>query len=163
MADASGSRDTYPAASIVAAVTACELIIRFLLLRPLIAGYVFNTKLAMRLVREGYSARTDLDRRLLPDACRAWGLDLDALTLPNGQSLWDSLRLLIEVRNKYVHRAEPVLAEQAEGALDCAEGLIDQMVRPLANRLDLEWPPTSWAHKGRTHDPTEASFDYMGS
>ena len=163
LADADGFKDTHPAASIVAAVTAAELIIRFLLLRPLVAGLVFNTKLAMRLVREGYTARTDRDRGLLPDACRAWGLALDALKLPNGQRLWDSLRLLIEVRNKYVHRAEPVLAEQAAGAIDCAEGLIDQVVRPLANRLELEWPPAGWTHKGRTYDPVEASFDYMGS
>lgn len=48
--------------------------------------------------------------------------------LPNGEHLWGSLRLLIRVRNRYVHRAEPVLAEQAAGAFDCAHGLIAQMV-----------------------------------
>ena len=163
LADAEATRDLYPASSIVAAITATELAIRFLLLRPLIAGLVFNTKLAMRLVREGYTARTERDRRLLPDACRAWGLDLEGLTLPNGEALWDALRLLTEVRNNYVHRAEPVLPEQAAGALDCAEGLIDQAVRPLASRLALDWPPAGWTHKGRTYDPVEASFDYMGS
>jgi hypothetical protein len=163
LADAHASSDTYPAGSIVAAVTGAELVTRFLLLRPLVAGLVFNTKLAMRLVREGYSAQTERDRRLLPDACRAWGLDVGALTLLNGQPLWDSLRALIEVRNKNVHRAEPVLPEQAAGAIDCAEGLIDQLVRPLCTRLELEWPPTGWTHKGRTYDPVDASFDYMGS
>jgi hypothetical protein len=162
LADANGARDTNPAASIVAAVTAAELTIRFLLLRPLVAGLVFNTKLAMKLVREG-PAGTERDRRLLPDACRAWGLDLDTLMVPNGQPLWESLRALIEVRNKYVHRAEPVLGEQAAGAIDCAEGFIDQVVRPLGARLGLEWPPTGWTHRGRTHDPVVAAFDYMGS
>jgi hypothetical protein len=163
LADAQASSEPYPAGSIVAAVTGAELIIRFLLLRPLIAGLVFNTKLAMRLVREGYSAQMERDRRLLPDACRAWGLDLDGLKLPNGQPLWETLRALIEVRNKNVHRAEPVLREQAVGAIDCAEGLIDQLVRPLSTRLELEWPPAGWTHKGRTYDPVDASFDYMGS
>ena len=163
LAEAHGSRDAYPAGSIVAAVTAAELVIRFLLLRPLVAGLVFNTKLAMTLVREGQSPRTERDRRLLPVACRAWQLDLEALTLPNGQLLWESLRSVIEVRNKHVHRAEPVLREQAAGAIDCAQGLIDQAVRPLSTRFGLEWPPGGWNHGGRTHDPVEASFDYMGS
>ena len=163
LADANSTREVYPAASIVAAITAAELTIRFFLLRPMVAGLVFNTKLSMRLVREGYSARTDRDRALLPDACRAWGLDLDSLMLPNGEHLWDSLRLLIEVRNRYVHRAEPVLAEQAAGAFDCAHGLIAQMVQPLASSLGLEWPPTGWTHRSRTHDPVDATFDYMGS
>jgi len=163
LTDAGSSRDSYPAASIVAAVTAAELTIRFLLLRPMVSGLVFNTKLAMRLVREGYSVRTDRDRALLPDACRAWSIDLDSLTLPNGEHLWDSLRHLIEIRNRYVHRAEPVLAEQAAGSIECAEGLIAQMVRPLASSVGLEWPPAGWTHKGRTHDPVDATFDYMGS
>ncbi len=163
LADARSSRDTYPAASIVAAMTASELTVRFLVLRPMVAGLVFNTRLAMRLVREGYSARTDRDRALLPDACRAWGIDLDSLTLPNGEPLWESLLPLVEVRNRYVHRAEPVLAEQAAGAVDCAEGLVAQMVLPLASSLGLEWPPTGWTHKGRTYDPVGAKFDYMGS
>jgi hypothetical protein len=163
LADATQHHDTHPAASIVGAVTAAELIIRYMLLRPMIAGLVFNTKLAMRLVREGYSVQTARDRSLLPDVCRAWDVELDDLLLPNGQPLWDSLKSLIEVRNRYVHRAEQVGPERARGAIDCAAGLLDQVVEPLAGRLGLEWPPTGWTHKGRTHDPVEASFDYMGS
>jgi hypothetical protein len=163
LADATQHHDTHPAASIVAAVTAAELIIRYMLLRPMIAGLVFNTKLAMRLVREGSSVQTARDRSLLPDVCRAWDVELDDLLLPNGQPLWDSLKSLIEVRNRYVHRAEQVGPERARGAIDCAGGLLDQVVEPLAGRLGLEWPPTGLTHKGRTHDPVEASFDYMGS
>ena len=163
LADAVQHMETHPGASIVAAVTAAELAIRYLLLRPMIAGLVFNTKVAMRLVREGYSAQTARDRKLLPDVCRAWNIELGALVLPNGQPLWDSLVSLIEVRNRYVHRAEAVGPEQARGAFDCANGLLDSVVEPLAGQVGLDWPPASWTHKGRTHDPVEASFDYMGS
>lgn len=131
--------------------------------RPRNSGPAPSLRRSLRLVREGYSARMERDRRLRPDACRAWGMDLDAMKLSNGQPLWETLRALIEVRNKNVNRAEPVLREQAAGAIDCAEGRIDQMVRPLSTRLELEWPPVGWTHKGRTYDPVDASFDYMGS
>lgn len=163
MADASASEDEHPAGSIVAAMTASELTIRYLLLRPLLAGLLFNTRLAMRLVREGYERRTDRDRKLLPDVARVWGIDLEAVRLSNGQLLWSSLLSLVEVRNHWVHRAEPVLGEQAVGAFECAEALIASVVRPLAGRLTLDWPPTGWSHKGRTYDPAEAPYDYMGS
>jgi hypothetical protein len=117
----------------------------------------------MKLVRDGTAARTDRDRRLLPDACSAWGIDLVSLTLPNGEPLWDSLLLLMVVRNNYVHRADPVLVEQAAGAIDCADGLVHQILRPLATQLGLDWPPDGWTHKGVTYDPVIAPFDYMGS
>ena len=42
--------------------------------------------------RDGPLERSGIAVR--PAACRAWGLDLDAFMLPNGQPLWDSLRLL---------------------------------------------------------------------
>lgn len=160
--EAADQQAKFPAGSMVASVTACELTIRFLLLRPMIAALVFNTRLSMRLVRER-TMQPERDRRLLPHVASAWGLDLGDLMLPNGQPLWDTFQLLIEVRNNYVHRADPVVAEQAVGALDCASGLVNQMVRPFAERVGLTWPPSEWTHKGRTHDPVEASFDYMGS
>jgi hypothetical protein len=160
--EAAEQQAEFPAGSIVAAVTACELTIRFLLLRPMIAALVFNTRLSMRLVRER-TMQPERDRKMLPHVASAWGLQLEDLRLPNGQPLWDTLQLLIEVRNNYVHRADPVVAEQAGGALDCAQELVTQVVRPLAERVGLAWPPSDWTHKGRTHDPVEASFDYMGS
>jgi len=156
-------RESHPAATIVSAVTAAELTIRFLLLRPLIAGFVFHTKLAKRLVREGYTRRTELDRRLLPEVCGAWGIDLDGKRLPNGEPLWNTLESLIVVRNLYVHRAEPVAPEQAHGALDCATGLVEQIFKPLVEQVELPRPPVGWADRGPTHDPAEASIDYMGS
>lgn len=156
-------REAHPEASIVAAVTAGELLIRFFLVRPMIAGLVFNTRLAMRLVRDRQSTPTARDRQLLPEVCRAWSVDIEALKLANDQPLWLTLLDLIEVRNRYVHRADPVLAEQATGALDCVEALLGQLVKPLSQRAGLDWPPYPWTHKGRTHDPVEAAFEYMGS
>jgi hypothetical protein len=56
----------------------------------------------MKLVRAGYSRRTDLDRLLLPDVCRAWGIDLEGKLLPNGEPLWSSLESLVEVVSRDV-------------------------------------------------------------
>lgn len=161
--EASQLREASLGASLVASVTAGELVIRFLLLRPMVAGLLFNTKLAMRLVREGATTRTERDRVFLPDACRAWGIALDAYSLPNEQPLWETFKAVVEVRNRYVHRADPVVPEQASGAMDCVDALVEGIVRPFSNRVGLAWPPATWTHRGRTHDPVEANFDYMGS
>jgi hypothetical protein len=163
LANAETLHPGHPPSSLVSSVTAAELLIRYLLLRPLIAGLVFETKLAMRLIRDPFGRQHQLDRRLLPAACHAWGIDLDLLRLPNGQHIWVTLESLVEVRNQYVHRAESVTPAQAQGAMDCTQGLVAQVLRPLSKGVGLPWPPTAWTHKGRTHDPVEASFDYMGS
>jgi hypothetical protein len=163
LADARGNEDRFPAGALVAATTAAELLIRFLLFRPMYASLVFNTKLAMRLAREGPSTAPVRDRKLLPDVCRAWGVDLDALVLPNGQELWRTLEALIGLRHQYVHRAVPIVAEQAHGAIDCVDGLVDLVVKPLVRQAGLGWPPSEWTHNGRTHDPIESTYEYMGS
>jgi hypothetical protein len=127
------------------------------------ASLVFNTKLAMKLIREGHRTPTNRDRQVLPDVCRAWGFDLERLTLPNGVELWDALETLIGARNSYVHRAEPVRPEHAVGALACVDGLIELAVAPLARQAGLDWPPSEWTHNGRTHDPIQSTYEYMGS
>jgi hypothetical protein len=164
LAHAERLETNHPASSIVSSITAAELLIRFLLLRPLIAGLVFETRLAMRLIRDPFRrGQHGLDRAILPIACAAWDIDLDGLKLANGQPLWSTYESLVEVRNRYVHRADPVSPAQARGALDCTHGLVASALMPTASRLRLPWPPTAWSVRGRTHDPVEANYDYMGS
>ena len=155
--------ESEPASSLVSSVTATELVIRYLLLRPLIAGLVFDTKFAMRLIRDPFGNQHALDRKLLPAACRAWGIDLESAELPNGQPLWHTHEQLVVVRNHYVHRADKVTVAQAQGGYDCAMGLIENLVQPLVSGVGLAWPPTEWSVNGRTHDPVEENYDYMGS
>jgi hypothetical protein len=149
--NASELRDAHAPSSLVSSMTAAELLIRYLLLRPMIVGLVFETKLAMRLIRDPFRRQTDMDRLLLPVACRAWDLDLNELQLPNGESLWLTLELLVTVRNRYVHRAEDVTAAQAQGAIDCSHGSVSGFrghpqagaitVRPTIRSMPLS---TTW-------------------
>jgi len=161
--DARVNVDQHAGGSLVASVTAAELMVRYLLFRPMYASLVFNTKLAMKLVREGPRSPARADRKLLPDVCRAWGFDLDSAVLANGVAIWDALEALVEVRNQYVHRAEPVKPEHARGGIDCVDGLLDQVVKPLVRQAGLTWPPIDWTHNGRTHDPIASTYEYMGS
>lgn len=161
--DADRSHEANPGAGIVSAVTASELTVRFMILRPLIAGLVFNTRFAMILVRHGQTGRTDLDRALLPHVCAAWDIDLKSLSLENDEPLWETFLRVVEVRNHYVHRADPVSPEHTMGALACSNALIDQVLVPLTGLVGLPWPPTGWTHNGRTHDPVDSPYDYMGS
>jgi hypothetical protein len=161
--DARATVDQHPGGSLVASVTAAELIVRYLLFRPMYASLVFNTKLAMKLVREGPRSPARADRKLLPDVCRVWGFELESAVLPNGTHLWDTLETLVELRHLYVHRAEPVKREHAQGGMDCVDGLLTQVVKPLVSQVGLTWPPIEWTHNGRTHDPIDSTYEYMGS
>ncbi len=155
LATAEVLQSSYPGSSIVSSSTAAELLIRYLLLRPLIAGLVFDTRLAMRLIRDPFRrGQQALDRVMLPAACAAWNIDLESIDLPNGEPLWSTYESLVEVRNRYVHRADPVSQAQAVGGIDCTKGLLTTVLIPTAARLRLPWPPSS----GRKTRSPPASF-----
>jgi fructose 1,6-bisphosphatase len=44
----------------------------------------------------------------------------------------------VEVRHRYVHRADPVTVAHAQGGYDSAMGLIEELLQPLASRVRLE-------------------------
>jgi hypothetical protein len=153
----------HPGPSIVVCMTGTELLVRYLLLRPLLAGLIFHDGLAVRLIHDPFRNRQRLDRELLPITCRAWSLDLEGLTLANGVPIWFTLLELWNIRNHAVHRAREVSEAQALGALDCTRGLVDQLLVPLARQVRLKWPDGPWSRGGRRRDPVEEDFEYLGS
>ena len=163
LSNAEALHPQHPAPSIVTCGTGTELLVRYLLLRPLLAGLVFHDALAMRLIHDPFKNQQRLDRELLPIACKAWQIDLDNMVLPSGVYIWETLLELVRVRNWSVHRARAVTEAQALGAIHCTRGLVDQLFIPLTERLRLQWPPDGWNWRGQTRDPVESDFEYMGS
>lgn len=144
--------DMHPSASLVHAITAAELLVRFLILRPLIAGLVFHETLAQRLATDAATGSTRRDRELMPAVCTAWDIKLEEIQL-NGRSLWPHLKATWDLRDRVVHRGESVTPEQAHDALASVLVLIPGVVMPLATRLDIPWPPLSWTLDGDEADP----------
>lgn len=78
--------------ALVTGTSAIELIIRFLLVRPLVSGAFLSDEWAAILSEKIGSGRTDEDRRILPDLLAQWKIKLDQIALPDGTPLWPSLK-----------------------------------------------------------------------
>lgn len=128
----------HPGASLAISVTGIELIIRYFLLRPLLEGAFLSGELARTLVKRILSERPgDRDRSLLPAILRAWKDDITNIQLPDGRQLWSDVARLVQARHRYVHQGSDVSIQDARLAQACADGMIEQIVFPIAQRLGL--------------------------
>jgi hypothetical protein len=127
--------EKYWGASLVLSVTAIELIIRFMLLRPLVEGAFLSDEWADILSKRIVTSRAAGDRDLLPAVLRNWNIDITQRSLRNGKLLWETMRTVIwPRRNHFVHQASPVSEQEASIALECANAFME-IVLEVANRL----------------------------
>lgn len=143
----------HPSAALTMAITAAELLVRFMLVRPLVAGLVFHDALAERLARETFTGPTVRDRNMLPVICAAWEIGLEDMEVEEHVPLWPNLKRLWKLRDDVIHRGERADLAEAEYAVACVEALANQLIEPFARRLAIEWPPDSWNLGGNTRDP----------
>jgi hypothetical protein len=143
--------------ALVVAVTAIELIIRFLLIRPLVAGAFLSVEwesiLAER-IGEGFTAR---DRELLSVVLKQWGLEIGEVKLPNGLPLWQSLVSrrtgVMAKRNRLVHEAVQVDESDVETALECANAMLTEVVSRIAKKFGFTLEKTgTWSHIRREYE-----------
>jgi ElaB/YqjD/DUF883 family membrane-anchored ribosome-binding protein len=136
--------DEHPGASLVSSMTAAELLVRFMLLRPMLAGLVIDPAIADRLAAEATQGIGDRDRKLLPHVCRAWDIDLAGARVDGDRELWPTLGGLWQVRHDAVHRGDAVTVAQAKLALACAAAVGTELLGPLVARLQVKWPEGPW-------------------
>lgn len=119
------SEGFYGPATIVA-VTASEIIIRFLLLRPLVQGAFLDEIWAEILTDRVVRGRSADERNLLPRVLRGWGIDITRIPLTDGPMLWQTFRgVVLDKRNTFVHVGKPVDAEDANLAIGCSQALLE--------------------------------------
>jgi hypothetical protein len=98
--------------SLVRSSTASELVIGYLVVRPLVQGAFMSEEWGLVLTDRIIHASRRNDRELLPPLLKQWGIDLDALELPSGGRMWHRLvgkrDGLWASRDAYVHSARPV-------------------------------------------------------
>jgi hypothetical protein len=130
--------------SVVSAVTAIELTIRFLLLRPLMQAAFLSEEWASLLTQRIASGRGSGDREILPQILNFHDIDLNEIKLPNGKTLWPTITdVVYSTRNKIVHRAEPVSQDDAILAIQCADVLRSEVVMPYAKKLGFTLETTN--------------------
>jgi hypothetical protein len=141
--DLLASGHTGPA--ITLAATAVELIVGYLVVRPIVQGAFLSDQWAGVLTDQILGGRTDQSRRLLPIIATAWGLDLDKAVLPSGKPVWGSFTgSVIPARNNFVHRADSVSPEIVTQAIGCAVVLLGALVVAVGRSVDMNWPAHPW-------------------
>jgi hypothetical protein len=108
------------------AVTASELIIRFLLLRPLVQGAFLDDMWAAILTRQVVRRRSADERGLVPRVLRGWSIDITTIRSRSQAMMWESLQGVVwKKRDAFVHFGQPVGEDAAQLAVECSEALLD--------------------------------------
>lgn len=76
----------FPSVSLTLSLTAVEIMIRFLLLRPLMQGAFLSEEWAEVLLRRIGTGRTAEDRELLPAVLGNWDIDIDQFRTTAGET-----------------------------------------------------------------------------
>jgi hypothetical protein len=153
-------RAQHPGPSLTVSLTAVEIMIRFLLLRPLLQGAFLSGEWAEVLLRRIATGRTAEDRELLPAVLRKWEIDIEQYRTPTGKPLWQFLKGTIwPLRDRFVHAFDVVTEEQATEALAGARAFRVDVIGPLAVRLGFSLDKTHrWNLIEKPHGGTEARY-----
>ena len=126
----------YFQSSHVLAATAIELIVRFLLIRPLLQGAFLSDEWAYFVTQRIASGRSSKDRKLLPEILGVQAINIQTVCLPSGRALWETIvNEVYPKRNQVIHAAESATAEEAQTAIDCAAQIYSEVVLPIAKKL----------------------------
>jgi hypothetical protein len=149
----------YWGASLVLSATAIELIIRFMLLRPLVQGAFLSDEWADILSKRIATGRAAEDRDLLPAVLRKWNVDVTHRSIADGKSLWKTMRSVVwKKRNGFVHQASPVSEQEASMALECANAFME-IVLEMADRLGFTLSLTGkWCEIDTRREGTSSSL-----
>lgn len=130
-----------PSASLVFAITAAEVCIKNLFLRPMVYGLV-HQPYAAKLIADLTVSQTGWDRfsGLLKEILRVKvGVDLNEVKIEgSATSLWGEFIGLAKARNGVVHRAEEVTSQQANAAIRIANELINVFFPKLLANIGLQ-------------------------
>lgn len=149
----------------VMAASAIEIVIRFMLVRPLVQGAFLSDEWSAILANRIASSRSAEDRELLPAILRQWKIDITAITLDDGSHLWPSIvRLVWPKRNKIVHQGDTATQNEAQLSIDCAATLMSKVVTVLAGQLGFSLDTTGkWAIIRRKHCGPKGEYQGMTS
>ena len=132
--------------SVVRSSSAAELIVHYLLVQPLVQGAFLSDEWSALLTRRITRGGRAGDRELLPTIVAQWGIDLNAIRIPGGPALWETLVSTVwKTRDDFLHRCDPVYGPAADLAMGASRALLDLLVTPLSHRLGLSWPDSQWA------------------
>jgi hypothetical protein len=130
--------------SIVRSATASEIVVRYLIVEPLLAGMHLSDMLGKLLTGLSTMHRAR-NREIVPALLRHWDIDLGSYKLGGGAKLWDVLVSdLWPARDRVVHAAEAGDPDLAARGHEAATDLMDGVIVKLSEVIGLSWPDTAW-------------------
>lgn len=129
-------------AALVFAISAAEICIKNLILRPLVYGFV-HQPYAANLVADLAVSQTGWDRskKLLAEILREKvRIDLDAASISlagTTKPLWNEFNASVKLRNKVLHQGQDATRQEAEGAVAISCYLIDDLFPKLLKEIGL--------------------------
>ncbi len=133
--------------SLSLSVTAIEIIIRFMILRPLVQGAFLSEEWAEILSKRIATGRSAEDRKLLPAILRQWGIEITTIKTKSNDSLWENIQNLIQKRNDFVHSGEAIQEHEASKGLEATDSLVTFIIYPIAEKLGFTLTETGKWHK----------------
>lgn len=130
----------YPRFAVIGAVTAIELITRYLLVEPLLQGAFLSGSWAKILTRHIIQhGKQAIQRELLPSVLSMYDIKLVELKLSDGSPLWKTfVTVIVPKRNAIVHDGESASPDEADLALECANTLRREVVAQVAKKMDFD-------------------------
>jgi len=142
-------KDGYFGPALCAAAISIELMIRFMLVRPLVQGAFLSDEWAEILTARVATGRPADDRDMVPAVLRQWGLDVTKVQgATSGVLVWEfTVGRLFPSRHNYVHRYDSVSQDMATLGVECAEAFRNDIVGTVADQMGFTLGATGkWCH-----------------
>lgn len=147
---------SYPRGALVFAVTATELAVKTVLLRPIVFGLVHTEGLAS-FITELATAHSGMERfqKLLTEILSQFGgVDFGTYRRSgSAKALWEEIAEVQKARNAVIHRGEVVADAYADLAVGVATTLLDDVFPLVLNKLGLHLQ-APWTVCDRNHSGT---------
>jgi hypothetical protein len=123
--------------ALCAAAIAVELMIRYMLIRPLLQGAFLSDEWANILTDRIMTDKAGRDSDLVPIVLRQWGLDVTSVQSRTSKvPVWQWITThLFKGRNNYLHWYDPVVGDTAVIGIECAEAFRYEIVGALAKQF----------------------------
>jgi hypothetical protein len=130
----------YPRFAVLGAVTAIELITRYMLVEPLLQGAFLSGSWAKILTKHIIQRRKQAtERDLLPSVLSMYEIKIDDLKLSDGSPLWKTfVTVIVPKRNAIAHDGESAAPDEADLALECANTLRKEVVAQVAKKINFD-------------------------
>jgi hypothetical protein len=135
---------SYPRAALVFAVTATELAVKTVLLKPIVFGLVHTDGMAS-FITDLVTAHSGMDRfqKLLTEIlAKIGGVDFKTFKRSGSAgALWEEIGEVQKARSAVIHRGEAVDDAKADLAIAVAATLLNDMFTLVLAKLDLHLHP----------------------